>query len=237
MAAPERFRGRPVCATLGAEPVRKLTVAAVVLAGMALGACKFVSTAEVRAQGAGGGEAVAVFDPDKMVAEMWQTKVVPYLDAKAGSLADVRELARRNPDEAGGRYGYRPKAEGAPWTLVTRFDGTVVAADTASRAATIDIDIDGDGKSDATVQIGPAIRGTALRDALDFVSFNNFTNQIDFARFGKAFNSYVDRTTLAKLPRDDLVGRRVTVVGAFPLGGADQPPLVTPATITIGPKP
>ena len=34
-----------------------------------------------------------------------------------------------------------------------------------------------------SVQIGPAMRGTAIRDALDFVSFNDFTNQIDFARY------------------------------------------------------
>ena len=217
--------------------MRFLTVATVLLTALTLCSCKFVPTAEVQAQGGGSGAAATLFDPDKMVADLWQAKVVPYLDAKAGPLATLRDLARQSPDEAGQRYGYRPKAEGAPWTLVTRFDGTIVAADTASRAATLDIDIDGDGKSDATIQIGPAIRGTALRDALDFVSFNNFTNQIDFARFGKAFNTYVDRTVLTKLPRDDLVGRRVTVLGAFPLGGAEHPPLVTPATITIGPKP
>jgi predicted lipoprotein len=86
------------------------------------------------------------------------------------------------------------------------------------------------------VQIGPAIRGTALRDALDFVSFNSFTNQIDFARFGKAFNTHVDRTILQGLPRDGLIGRSVTALGAFPLEGGDGPPLLTPVEISIGPN-
>ena len=48
------------------------------------------------------------------------------------------------------------------------------------------------------MQIGPAMRGTALRDALDFVSFNDFNNQIDYAQFGKAFNSYACKHALSQ---------------------------------------
>jgi predicted lipoprotein len=79
--------------------------------------------------------------------------------------------------------------------------------------------------------------GAAIRDALDFVSFGDFTNQIDFARFGKAFNTYVDHNTLDKLPRQDLIGRKATLIGAFALDSSGEPPLVTPVEITIGPKP
>ena len=118
-----------------------------------------------------------------------------------------------------------------------KIEGVIVAAETESRAATIGVDASGKGTVEATVQIGPAMRGTAIRDALDFVSFNDFVNQIDFARYGKAFNAYVNRTTLEKLPRDALIGRKVTVLGAYPLGGAGEIPLVTPAEISIGAKP
>jgi predicted lipoprotein len=132
------------------------------------------------------------FDPDKMVASIWSTKVVPYFEKKAGPLKEVRELAAKSPDEAGAKSGYRAKSEDTPWTLLVRFDGVIVAADTESRASTIGVDATGQGKADAIVQIGPAMRGTAIRDALDFVSFGDFTNQIDFARYGKAFNTYVN---------------------------------------------
>ena len=117
-----------------------------------------------------------------------------------------------------------------------RLDGTIVAADTQSRAATIGVDVTGRGKTDATVQIGPAIFGTSIRDALSFVSFNDFTNQIDFAKYGDAFNAYVNRETLEKLPRKDLIGRKVSLLGAYTLDGSD-PPVVTPVEIAIGPKP
>lgn len=201
-----------------------------------LPACKVLPTAEASKQsGVDTFFDDKAFDPDKMVADMWDAKVVPYLTAKAGPLPEVRALARNSPEDAGAKYGYRQKEGTAPWTLVARVDGKVVAANTASRAATIDVDTDGDGKADATVQIGPAMRGTALRDALDFVSFNTFTNQIDFAKFGKAFNQHVDKTVLSALPRATLVGRQVSIIGAFPLDKAVDPPLVTPATVTLGP--
>ena len=118
-----------------------------------------------------------------------------------------------------------------------RLEGVVVEANTESRAATIGVDTTGKGKTDAIVQIGPAMRGTAIRDALDFVSFNDFTNQIDFARYGKAFNLYVNREILEKLPRDSLVGRKVTVLGAYPFSSPADTPLVTPVEIMLGPKP
>ena len=174
------------------------------------------------------------FDPDRTVREMWGARVLPYLEAKAGPFADVRREIASDPDAAGRKFGHRQEAEGAPWTIVTKAEGRIVAANTASRAATVDVDTDGDGKADLAVQIGPVIKGTALRDALDFVSFGSFTNQIDYARLAKSMNAYVDDTVLSKLPRDGLAGRKVALLGAFTLERPDRPPVVTPAELTLG---
>ncbi len=206
--------------------------------GVLLASCRFIPTAEVKALGDTSlmnGE--TSFDPAKKVASIWATKVMPYFEEKAGPFVTVRDLAAKSPDEAGAKYGYRAKSDGTPWTLMVKIEGTIVAADTESRAATIGVDATGQGKTDATVQIGPAMFGTSIRDALSFVSFNDFTNQIDFARYGDAFNAYVNRNTLEKLPRTDLIGRKVTLIGAYALDSSGEPPVVTPVEITIGPKP
>jgi predicted lipoprotein len=218
--------------------MRWLQCAAALGLGVLLASCKFVPTAEVKAMGDTSlmnGE--ASFDPAKKVASIWASKVIPYFEQKAGPFVEVRDLAAKSPDEAGAKYGYRAKSDGTPWTLMVRIKGTIVAADTESRAATVGVDVTGQGKTDATVQIGPAMFGTSIRDALSFVSFNDFTNQIDFARYGDAFNNYVNHNTLEKLPRDDLVGRQVTLIGAYALEATGDPPLVTPVEITIGSKP
>ena len=212
--------------------------AAAIVLSLLLASCRFIPTADVPAlANAGAPNGAGAFDPDKMVASIWSTKVVPDFEKKAGPLLDVRNLAAKSPDEAGARFGYRAKSEDTPWTLMVKIDGVIVAADTESRASTISVDATGQGKTDAVVQIGPAMRGTAIRDALDFVSFNDFTNQIDFARYGKAFNAYVNRTALERLPRDSLVGRKVSVVGAYPFTTASETPLVAPVEITVGPRP
>ena len=217
--------------------MRWLGCALTLTAAILLASCRFIPTSEVQALADAGspGGGVAL-DPDQMVASMWSTKVVPYFEKKAGPFLAVRDLAAKAPDEAGAKWGYRAKSEDTPWTLMVRIEGTIVAADLESRAATIGVDASGQGKVDAIVQIGPAVRGAAIRDALNFVSFGDFTNQIDFAPFGKAFNTYVDHKTLEKLPRDGLVGRKVTVLGAYPFVSAAETPLVTPVEITIGPK-
>jgi predicted lipoprotein len=217
--------------------MRWVACAALLLVAVALTSCRFIATADVPAlANAAAGHGAAPFDPDKSVASIWGPKVIPYFEKKAGPFPQVRELAAQSTDEAGAKFGYRAKSEGTPWTLMVKIDGIVVAANTESRAATIDVDVSGQGKADAVVQIGPAIRGTAIRDALDFVSFNDFTNQIDFAQFGKAFNTHVYHETLEKLPRESLIGRKVSVLGAYPLISTADKPLVTPVEITLGPK-
>ncbi|EJT01705.1 hypothetical protein RCCGE510_24421 (plasmid) [Rhizobium sp. CCGE 510] len=206
-------------------------LAAVVAA--ALPSCKIIKTptAEEKAAAA----AKTAFDPNAKVEAIWQPEVVPYFEKRAGDLKDVAQLAASNPDAAGEKYGNPRKQSSSPWSYAVKITGKVVAADTASRAATLDVDADGDGKVDAKVQIGPALRGTALRDTLDFVNFNDFKNQIEWAQFGKAFNEKANAAFLSAVPRDGLVGKTVTVIGAFPLPKSGELPLVTPSELKVGP--
>jgi predicted lipoprotein len=210
--------------------IRGALMAAVLAA--ALPGCKIIKTptAEEKAAAA----AKTAFDPSAKVEAIWQSEAVPYFEKRAGAFKDVVALAAANPDQAGEKYGNPRKQSSAPWTYAVKLDGKIVAADTASRAATLDIDADGDGKADAKVQIGPAIRGTALRDTLDFVNFNEFKNQIEWAQFGKAFNEKVNTALLAPLAKDGLTGKTVTVTGAFPLPASGQLPLITPSALSLG---
>ncbi|MBX5214031.1 DUF2291 domain-containing protein [Rhizobium sp. NLR10a] len=205
-------------------------LAAVVAA--ALPGCKIIKTptAEEKAAAA----AKTAFDPNAKVEAIWQPQVVPYFEKRAGELKDVMQLVATSPDAAGEKYGNPRKQSSSPWTYAVKITGKVVAADTASRAATLDVDADGDGKADAKVQIGPALRGTALRDTLDFVNFNEFKNQIEWAQFGKAFNEKANTAVLSAVPRDGLTGKTVTVIGAFPLPKSGELPLVTPSELTVG---
>ncbi|WP_275785152.1 DUF2291 family protein [Pararhizobium gei] len=198
---------------------------------LALPGCKIIKTptAEEAAAEASGG-----FDPARQVADIWDAKVVPFLDKRAGAFQDVSSLSASDLDAAAAKYGHKEKDSTAPWTFAAKISGTIVKAETKSRAAYLDTDVDGDGKADVRIQIGPVIKGTAIRDSLDFVNFNEFKNQIQWAEFGKAFNTHINGVTLEKLPREGLEGKKVEALGAYPLPSKGQPALLTPATITIG---
>jgi predicted lipoprotein len=217
-------------------PSRRLVIA-ILAAGLPLAACKLVKNEPPQVASAAGSVATSfdnpAFDPEKTVEEIWQPRLLPYLKAKAGPFAEVRALAL---DEAGKRFGYRA-VDSMPWTVATTVEGRITAADTATRAATIEVDADGDGTADLTVQIGPVFKGTALRDSIDFLSFNSFANQIEYAKFGKALNAHIYGTTLAALPRDKLVGQKVTLLGVFTLDDPKAKPLVTPAELNLGAAP
>ncbi len=203
-----------------------------IVCAVAVSGCKIIKTPT--------GEEAALadsgaFDPDRMVADIWASKAVPFFDRKAADFSEVFAAANADVEAAGARFGHREKQGNAPWTFAVRLEGSVVAVETKSRAGYVDVDTDADGKADIRVQIGPAIRGTAIRDSLDFVNFNEFKNQIEWAQFGKSFNVHVNDALLAKLPRDALAGRRLKAVGAFPMPAKGQLPLFTPVTLTLEP--
>lgn len=102
-------------------------------------------------------------------------------------------------------------------------------ADRESRAATLTLDTDADGQGDLTVQLGPVIRGTALRDALDFLVFTDFRDQIEFAKLARALNDQAHQRLV--LPDADLTGRSLSVTGAMTLPAADAPWVVVPTAL------
>lgn len=67
------------------------------------------------------------------------------------------------------------------------------------------------------VQIGPVVRGTALRDATTFIRFNDFANQFEFAAVSNALHARVLHDIVNPLDLDALPGRQVQVLGATTL--------------------
>ena len=64
------------------------------------------------------------------------------------------------------------------------------------------------------VQIGPVIRGTALRDASGFIQFSDFTNQSEYAAAANALNDSALRLVIAPVQFEALTGRTIWFIGA-----------------------
>jgi predicted lipoprotein len=211
--------------------IRMLPVALLLGAsGMMLSGCKIEHKSEAQQKAANapaGSFANASFDPKAEVQAMWDSKVLPALDKMAVDYPTLKAAIQKDINEAGAQHGYREKGESGPWNMAVRVTGTVVAAETELSAGTADIDVDGDGKADVQIQIGPVIRATAIRDTLPFISFTNYTNQIDFAQLANALNDRAFEAALKDVDRAKLMGQKVELSGVFTADNGDDLPVIT----------
>jgi predicted lipoprotein len=156
------------------------------------------------------------FKPDDFVDEIWDDKVVPYFMQKCLPIGEILPTWGKDQAAAGREFGYREKAEGSPWNFLVKGSGVIVAVNTASRASTVAVDLDPpDGEADLVLQIGPVIKDTGIRDSLAFISFTDFTNQLEFARLSNAFNKKVNAAVVSRLDRENLMGKQVAFHGVF----------------------
>ena len=147
------------------------------------------------------------FDAAAYVESIWQSRVMPAA-AQAGDFAVLVPCSS---------------------PCMVKGQARVVRVDTSSRAGIAIVDVGG-GRT-AALQIGPVIRGTALRDALPFIQFSQFVNQLQFARVGNALNDRAGKA-LAGLDAEHLQGAEVAFSGAA-AWTPGQPPEVVPVTLSV----
>ena len=71
------------------------------------------------------------------------------------------------------------------------------------------------GSTKVTIATGPVIAGTAIRDAVGFISIGDFTNQIDYAEAANQINAKVKTDVIAKVDLKSVQGKKVEFYGAF----------------------
>jgi predicted lipoprotein len=168
---------------------------------------------------------------EAFVQENWEAKFAPFFKDNAYPFLRVSKSLNEGSDQAGKQYGLRPDGEANPWNFVVFGEGTILAANTESRAATADVDVNGDGQGDFVLQLGPVIKGTTLRDAATFLSFADFRDQIEYAKLGRALNARAYAELTESLPVDGLEGATISFSGAFTVRSSTGELLVTPIVV------
>jgi predicted lipoprotein len=204
------------------------------VAALALPGCKIIKNAHE-------GEGTAVI-PDgeagddariaALLDKTYQADLLPLI-AKALPVADLRTAIAGGLDAAGAAHGNKGSGEGAAWNFAVTGEGKVVEANLTSRARKALVDVDGDGAADLTLQLGPVIKGTSLRDVAPFYRFGDFRDQIEFAKLARALN---DRASAGlQVPDGELAGKTVSFTGTVDLKAAGDPWLVTAVALSVTP--
>lgn len=151
----------------------------------------------------------AAFDPDRFGRANFEPKVLPELEKQGTDIKVLVSALRKDEKAASEKYGNR---EGnSPFNFAVKGEGVAGKP----KGGLMPVKIKGLGGTQVTLQIGPAINGTALRDATGLIRFNQFVNQVDFAEAATALNNEVKKQVLAPVDPETLAGKRVTFLGAF----------------------
>ena len=179
-----------------------------------------------------GETATPVADPAAAFVEpIWTSKVLPAIEAKAQDLATILPEIKADPQAAGEKYGRHEATN--PYSYVVKGTGKVAEVRTQSQAGTVLLDLAGLGEKVA-LQVGPVVRGTAVRDATGIVSFNQFNNQLDYADVGKEMNTRALKSATAGLDPQafPVVDKTVSFFGAMTFDPHNKGPvLITPTKI------
>lgn len=178
-----------------------LAIVVLVAAGFST---KFVSGEEASAAASG-----EQFDPVGYADERFESEIVPQVQDEAVDLATLLTDLAAGGDEA--EFGKTP-GTGSAYSFPVEF--TAVAG--TPNGAILPVTVEG-VPADVTVQvqIGPALNGSALRDVTGTVSFNEFTNQLEFQEVATEFNNRVRDSVLSEVDPAQLAGKTVRVVGAY----------------------
>jgi predicted lipoprotein len=169
------------------------------------------------------------FNSKDYAASVWESRVLPTADRFAIELQTFMESQTLGPDlKAGSSIAGRTRA------VFVKGTATVADVDRKSRIGLARLRLlwAKDGQS-AAIQIGPVLRGTALRDALEFIRFTDFVNQLEFAGVANALNERVLTDVLASVNADGLAGREIVFVGAVPLAGASSTLEIVPVRLMV----
>ncbi|WP_321475818.1 DUF2291 domain-containing protein [uncultured Paludibaculum sp.] len=176
----------------------------------------------------------ATANPAAYVDSIWLAKLLPSVSTSAVEARVLLDALAASPEQAITRYGRREPD--APPYFVVKGAGTVVSVDTHSRQGLLLVDIAPfDRRPDMSIQIGPVLRGTSLRDATGIVHFSDFVNQLQFADVGNELNNRVLKTVLANLEPTQLKGRIVSFTGTLAAEAKADPPLreLVPVALTV----
>ncbi|MGW8482110.1 DUF2291 family protein [Microbacterium sp. NPDC055903] len=180
-----------------------ITVALLVVTGVGLATTKYISIEDATASASAG-----AFDPISYADERFESEVVPQIEDEAIDLSTLLADLAGGADES--EFGHAP-GEGSSYSFPVTFTATAGA----QNGSILPVTVEG-VPSDVTVQlqVGPAVNGTALRDVTGTVSFNDFTNQLEFQEVATEFNNRVRDGILADAGQI-AEGQTLTVTGAF----------------------
>ena len=172
------------------------------------------------------------FDADAEIEGIWSTKVIPELMGKAVSLSDLYRDANGDYGTVSNRGRYT-MGDSGELNFTVKGTAIIKEAQVDKKAGYIIVEVDGiSSDQEFRFQVGPLFKGTAVRDNLTCISYDQFKNQVQWASISQALHNQILSKVLKGIDFTTLIGKRVRFVGCMTITSGG-PLNITPVKIEV----
>ena len=172
------------------------------------------------------------FDAASFVKDNWESKIIPDIKDNAAELDDVLTALAADSAAASRQYGTR-KEESSPYNFIVKGSFPVKELNRESAAGLLVLDREDLGSGAyCSMQIGPVIKKSAVRDSLSFISFGDFANQIEYANISREINFHIRDNIVSVIGESFPENSSVSFFGVFTFDKSGKV-LITPVILDI----
>jgi len=160
------------------------------------------------------------FDAKAYVENIWKSKIIPTVSNEAKDITFILDELFKNKEIAEEKYGGRSGT--GSYSFMIKGNGEVTSLNTASRVGTISIKLEKSYDSEIYITLGPVIKKDSIRDAVKFIKFNDFVNQLDFADVSRIIKVRVLNEIIGPLNLKEITGKKINFEGAITFDRKDK---------------
>ena len=173
------------------------------------------------------------FSAGESVAGIWDTQALPDLNKKAVDIKQFLTEANGDLKSLADKYGKYSMGTSGELNYTVKGTATVKSVNTEKKAGYMEVAIkDYSGPETIKLQIGSVYKGSAVRDSLDFIRFEDYTNQVDFAAISQSIHNLIQTNVIDKIDLTTIESKEIEFMGCFTVNSNNEL-LITPVTLTV----
>ncbi len=170
------------------------------------------------------------FDPVSYVDKIWESKILPTIRNDSEEITFILDELFENKEITEEKYGSRSGT--GSYSFMVNGTGKITTLNTKSRVGTLAIELDKKYDAQIFITIGPVIKKDSVRDAVKFIKFNDFVNQLDFAEVSRIIKTRVLNEVIGPLNIKDIEGKTINFEGAITFDRKDKI-FITPTNLEL----
>lgn len=173
------------------------------------------------------------FNAGDDVAKIWESQVIPELSEKAVELNVFLTEANGDLESLADKYGKYSMGTCGELCYVVQGTGTVKEVNQEKKAGFLEVTLDDySGPEIIKLQIGTVYKGSAVRDSLDFIKYEDYKNQVEWAAVSQSIHDTIQKDVIEPLDLDSLTGNTIEFLGCFSVSKDDEI-LITPVQLMV----